>query len=91
MIGNREYLLILNKNIFMKSIRYVYVLAIACFSAFFICMVKVKQKVQGDFFLRNIEALADKKPENKYVCIGEGNVTCPVTGQRVYAVYIQSR
>ena len=75
----------------MKSLRNVYVLTIACFFTIFICTMNVRRKEQTDFILRNIEALADKEPENKYVCIGEGNAICPATGQRVYAVYIQSK
>ena len=46
---------------------------------------------QSDFLLRNVEALANEEGQNRYVCVGEGKVTCPVTGKGVRVVYILSK
>ncbi len=75
----------------MKMLKNIYVLIIiACFVASF-WMISTKQMEQSDFLLRNVEALANEEGQNRYVCVGEGKVTCPVTGKGVRVVYILSK
>lgn len=41
----------------------------------------------SDHMLRNIEALAIEEG-NEYICIGEGDLVCPVSKMKVELVYI---
>lgn len=40
----------------------------------------------SDYTLRNIEALAIEEG-NEYICIGEGNLICPVSKMKVELIY----
>ncbi|MBE6274648.1 MAG: hypothetical protein E7097_12380 [Bacteroides sp.] len=43
--------------------------------------------ISSDHMLRNIEALAIEEG-NEYICIGEGDLVCPVSKMKVELVYI---
>lgn len=69
----------------------IYVLIIVVCSVTSLWMMSTKHIDQSDFLLRNVEALANEEGQNRYVCVGEGKVTCPVTGKGVRVVYILSK
>ena len=69
----------------------IYVLIIVVCSVTSLWMMSTKHIDQSDFLLRNVEALANEEGQNRYVCVGEGKVTCPVTGKEVRVVYILSK
>ena len=51
---------------------------------------KVKGKntrPKNDITLANIEALTNTEETNRYVCYGQGNVTCPYTEEKVMGYY----
>lgn len=75
----------------MKILRTIYVLIIVACSVVSFLGVSTKQTEQSDFLLRNVEALANEEGQNQYLCLGEGNVTCPVTGKGVRVVYTLSK
>lgn len=75
----------------MKMLKNIYVLIIIACSVASFWMISTKQMEQSDFLLRNVEALANEEGQNRYVCVGEGKVTCPVTGKGVRVVYILSK
>lgn len=75
----------------MNIIKVIYVLVVVIIAAIGIKMVNEKQTPPSDFWLRNVEALANEEGQNQYLCLGEGNVTCPVTGKGVRVVYILSK
>ena len=75
----------------MNIIKVIYILILAVIAAIGIKTVNEKQTPPSDFWLRNIEALANEEGQNQYLCLGEGNVTCPVTGKGVEAVYTLSK
>ena len=75
----------------MNMIKVIYILAVVIIAAIGIKKVNEKQTPPSDFWLRNVEALANEEGQNRYVCIGEGNVTCPVTGKGVEVVYTLSK
>lgn len=72
----------------MKMLKNIYVLIIVVCSVTSLWMMSTKHIDQSDFLLRNVEALANEEGQNRYVCVGEGKVTCPVTGKGVRVVYI---
>ena len=43
--------------------------------------------ISSDHMLRNIEALAIEEG-NEYICIGEGDLVCPLSKMKVELVYI---
>lgn len=69
----------------------IYVLIIVVCSVTSLWMMSTKHIDQSDFLLRNVEALANEEGQNRYVCVGEGKATCPVTGKGVRVVYILSK
>ena len=75
----------------MKMLKNIYVLIIIACSVASFWMISTKQMEQSDFLLRNVEALANEEGQNRFVCVGEGKVTCPVTGKGVRVVYILSK
>ena len=75
----------------MKILKTIYVLIIVACSVVSFFGVSTKQTEQSDFLLRNVEALANEEGQNQYLCLGEGNVTCPVTGKGVRVVYTLSK
>lgn len=75
----------------MKILKNIYVFTIVSCSVLTFWVVSTKQTEQSDFLLRNVEALANEEGQNRYVCIGEGNVTCPVTGKGVEIVFTLSK
>lgn len=75
----------------MKILKTIYVLIIVACSVVSFLGVSTKQTEQSDFLLRNVEALANEEGQNQYLCLGEGNVTCPVTGKGVRVVYTLSK
>lgn len=75
----------------MKILKNIYVFMIVACSVLTFWVVSTKQTEQSDFLLRNVEALANEEGQNQYLCLGEGNVTCPVTGKGVRVVYILSK
>lgn len=76
----------------MRIIKGFYVMAILSLTAVGFWMADVTtQHEQTDFQVRNVEALANGEDEKTYMCLGEGNVTCPVTGSKVKIVYILNR
>lgn len=75
----------------MKILKNIYVLIVVACSVVALWVVNTKHTEQSDFLLRNVEALANEEGQNRYLCIGEGNVTCPVTGKGVRVVYILSK
>lgn len=75
----------------MKMLKNIYVLIIVVCSVTSLWMMSTKHIDQSDFLLRNVEALANEEGQNRYVCVGEGKVTCPVTGKGVRVVYILSK
>ena len=75
----------------MKILKNIYVFMIVACSVLTFWVVSTKQTEQSDFLLMNVEALANEEGQNRYVCVGEGKVTCPVTGKGVRVVYILSK
>ena len=75
----------------MKTMKNIYVCMIVACSALTFWLVSNKQTEQSDFLLRNVEALANEEGENRYLCLGEGEEMCPITGKRVEAVYTLSK
>lgn len=75
----------------MKILKNIYVLIVVACSVISLWVVNAKQTEQSDFLLRNVEALANEEGQNKYLCLGEGSVTCPVTGKGVEYVFILSK
>ena len=75
----------------MKMLINIYVFIIIACSVASFWMISTKQMEQSDFLLRNVEALANEEGLNRYVCVGVGKVTCPVTGKGVRVVYILSK
>lgn len=75
----------------MKTMKNIYVCMIVACSALTFWLVSNKQTEQSDFLLRNVEALSNEEGENRYLCLGEGEEICPITGKRVEAVYTLSK
>lgn len=75
----------------MKILKNIYVCVIVACSALSFWVVNSKCTEQSDFLLRNVEALANEEGMNRYVCVGEGEETCPVTGKKVRIVFTLSR
>ena len=75
----------------MKIRKSIYALIIVVCSVISSRAISTNQTEQSDFLLRNVEALANEEGQNRYVCIGEGNVTCPVTGKGVEIVFTLSK
>ena len=75
----------------MKILKNIYVLIVVACSVASFWKVTTWQSEQSDFLLRNVEALANEEGDNKYLCLGEGEVICPFTGKGVRKVYILSR
>ena len=75
----------------MKTLKNIYAFMIVACSALTFWAVSTKQTGQSDFFLRNVEALANEEGQNRYLCLGEGEEICPITGKRVEAVYTLSK
>lgn len=48
--------------------------------------VFTKKEAINSLALENIEALASGEDSNKYSCLGDGDVTCPRTGEKVFVV-----
>ena len=67
----------------MKILKNIYVFTIVSCSVLTFWVVSTKQTEQSDFLLRNVEALANEEGENRYLCLGEGEEICPITGNRV--------
>ena len=75
----------------MKILKNIYVCMIIACPVFTFWVVSTKQTEQSDFLLRNVEALANEEGENRYLCLGEGEETCPITGKKVRIVFTLSR
>ena len=75
----------------MKILKTFYALIIIACSVVSFWVVSTKYTEQSDFLLRNVEALANEEGMNRYVCLGEGNVTCPLTGKGVEIVFTLSK
>ena len=75
----------------MKILKTFYAVIIIAGSVVSFWVVSTRHTEQSDFLLRNVEALANEEGMNRYVCVGEGNGICPVTGKKVRVVYTLSR
>ena len=75
----------------MKIIERAFITVVLVSSMMGLCQMNKTEVLYSDFALRNIEALANEEGQNRYYCIGEGEVICPVTGKGVEAVYTLSK
>lgn len=75
----------------MNKMKIVYLSLFIFFAVSGIKAVREQQKALSDSQLRNVEVLANEEIGNKYICIGEGEVPCPITGKGVKKVGILSR
>lgn len=75
----------------MKKLKIIYAVMIVACSVLSFRLASIRQTEQMDFLLRNVEALANEEGQNRYLCLGEGEVTCPITGKGVKAVYTLSK
>ena len=75
----------------MNKFKFIYLPLIVFFAVRGIKAVREQQKALSDSQLRNVEVLANEEIGNKYICIGEGEVPCPITGKGVKIVGILSR
>lgn len=80
----------LNKTNVMKTIKGTFIAVVLATMIIGLYKMGSKQVVPSDFTLKNIEALVDEEG-TQYLCLGDGNQTCPSSGRKVKAVLIYSR
>ena len=70
----------------MKSIKKIFIFVLLASSVIGLYKMNKKKNLHSDFTLKNVEALAIEEGDI-YLCLGKGDIICPLSGEKVEAVF----